>query len=141
MSDLGQRPRRASPRLLYRERWVAIGWLLVGGVVYLSLTPEPPDVEVAGADKLGHFFAYLMLMIWFCALYAGWPRVAHAVGLITLGVALEILQGMTAYRYPEVLDVVANTLGVACGWGLGLGPASGFLAGVERWLARVWARP
>ena len=38
-----------------------------------------------------------------------------AVFLVLLGIVMEIMQGMTAYRYFDLFDAVANTLGVLAG--------------------------
>jgi len=60
-------------------------------------------------------------MFWFCQLYPkARTRVYYAAGFIALGVGMEFLQGMTDYRTFEVLDMVANTIGVSLGWAVAL---------------------
>jgi glycopeptide antibiotics resistance protein len=39
-------------------------------------------------------------------------------GLVSLGVCIEILQGLGGYRYFEYADMLANSGGVLMGWGL-----------------------
>lgn len=79
--------------------------------------PSPPTPDFEQSDKLGHFLAYGGLMFWFCQLYPkAQTRVHYAAGFIALGVGMEFLQGMTDYRTFEVLDMVANTIGVSLGW-------------------------
>ena len=56
-------------------------------------------------------------MFLFCQIYA--RRIAFAVAFITMGVALEFLQGMTGYRTFDVFDMLANAVGVALGWLIG----------------------
>ena len=92
------------------------GWLWAAAIVWLSLTPSPPHVDVAQGDKLGHFAAYGALMFWFAALYPA-RRLVFAIGFIALGIALELAQGMSGYRTFGVLDMAANTAGVLAGWG------------------------
>ena len=82
--------------------------------------PQPPQVDLEQGDKLGHFAAYGLLMFLFCMAYVSRKqRAMYAAGFILMGIALEFLQGMTGYRTFEVLDMVANTIGVALGWAAG----------------------
>ena len=62
---------------------VAAGWAWVAAIVWLSLTPSPPQLDVVHSDKLGHYMAYGLLMFWFCQLYPRWAaRVAYAAGFM-----------------------------------------------------------
>jgi VanZ family protein len=98
---------------------VAAGWLLAATIVWLSLTPSPPDPGFAYGDKLGHFAAYAGLMFWFGALYRSpRPRVALALLWIAMGVALEFAQRATGDRNFELADIAADSLGVLLGWGI-----------------------
>lgn len=102
----------------YFVLWSIIGYGLVGFVVYLSLTPQPPiELSFSFGDKIGHFAAYAVMMGWFVCLHqTSWIRLAHTAGLIALGVGLEFVQSTTAYRSFEVADMVADSVGVALGW-------------------------
>jgi len=100
-----------------RRAGLAIGWAAVAVVVYLSLTPSPPDSGIDGGDKLGHFLAYAGLTWWFGQFYSHRTRAAYALGFVAMGIALEFVQGALGYRSLEVADMAANTLGVAAGWG------------------------
>ena len=100
---------------------VAAGWGWAAAIVWLSLTPTPPGMDVEHGDKLGHLAAYGVLMFWFSQLYLqGATRVACAAGFIAMGIALEFVQGLLGYRSYELLDMLANTLGVLLGWGAAL---------------------
>lgn len=103
--------------LKYRSVWLAGGWLLVSLIVYLSLTPHPPEpLSFPNADKLEHGFAYALLSLWFCQIYQQLrQRVVVIVALIGLGVVMEIMQGWSGYRYFEYADMLANSLGALCG--------------------------
>ena len=104
-----------------RRVWVAAGWGWAAAIVGLSLTPSPPDIDVAYGDKLGHFAAYGLLMFWFSQLYAARrARIGYAIGFIAMGVGLEFIQGALGYRTYEVYDMYANTIGVMLGWGASL---------------------
>jgi VanZ family protein len=104
-----------------RSVYVALGWLLVAAIVWLSLTPSPPEVDFKESDKLGHLFAYGLTMFWFAQLYAARPvRVAYAALFVLMGVGLEFIQGVLGYRTYEVFDMYANSAGVLVGWALAL---------------------
>ena len=105
---------------MYRLRlswlWLGLGLTLIATVWFLSLTPRPPSFDIRDGDKYGHLLAYGSLMLWFGWLY---PRRVHwRVALLFLlqGVLLELLQGLSGYRYADIYDMFANGLGVAGGW-------------------------
>lgn len=99
-----------------RPMLIAAGWLYAGAIVWLSLTPSPPDPGIEYGDKLGHFLAYALLMLWFAWLHRGaGARLAYAALWIGMGVALEFAQGESAQRTFELADMAANALGVAAG--------------------------
>jgi VanZ family protein len=96
---------------------VAVGWGIAAAIVWLSLTPSPPKIDMDEGDKLGHLAAYGSLMFWFCLLYArNGTRLAYAALWIVMGIALEFAQGETGYRNYEVFDMFANAIGVLLGW-------------------------
>ena len=101
-----------------RVSWLALGWLWVLCILYLSLMPHPPQpVYFWNADKLEHALAYGLLMLWFCQIYTLlWPRRLLAVLLIAMGIAIEYLQGETGYRTFDYADMLSNATGVAVGW-------------------------
>jgi VanZ family protein len=106
---------------MQRPLLVAAGWAWAAAIVWLSLTPAPPDLDVAYGDKLGHFAAYGLLMLWFCILYPRRnTRILYAAGFVAMGIGLEFVQGPLGYRTYEVFDMYANTLGVLLGWAAAL---------------------
>lgn len=115
--------------------WRLLGWLLVLGVVYLSLTPSPPDLglEIPAQDKFGHLLGYLLLALWFSQTYPWRLQGFFVVFLVSLGVILEIMQYFLGYRNFEYPDMLVNTLGVAGGYLLALfTPAGAILQRLER---------
>ena len=89
---------------------------MVAAIFWLSLTPSPPPIDMAAGDKLVHFAAYGTLMFWFCGLYPKTrTRLLHGIAFIVMGVGLEVLQGMLGYRTYDVLDMIANSVGVLLG--------------------------
>jgi VanZ family protein len=100
-----------------RALWLALGWAWAAAIVWLSLTPSPPTIDIEQGDKLGHFLAYGILMFWFCRLYAApRTRLGYALGFVALGVGLEFAQRALGYRSFELFDMGADALGVALGW-------------------------
>ena len=93
---------------------------MVAAIVWLSLTPSPPQVDFEQSDKLGHLLAYGTLMFWFCQLYAAEARLGYGVGFVAMGIALEFAQSATGHRSYDLLDMAANALGVLLGWGAAL---------------------
>jgi VanZ family protein len=102
-----------------RIAFVAAGWGIAAIIVWLSVTPAPPHIDIEQSDKLGHLLAYGTLMYWFCLLYTRRAtRISYAILWIAMGVGLEFVQREIGYRTFEVYDMVANALGVLIGWGL-----------------------
>jgi len=117
--------------LRYRKAWLAGGWGLVALVAYLSLTPHPPQpFSFHMVDKVEHGLAFATLSWWFCQIYATMrTRVAVCAVLLGYGVLIEVLQGMTGYRYFEYADMLADGTGVLLG---------GWLARTALGRAFVW---
>jgi hypothetical protein len=113
-----------------RSLWLAIGCGFVVLVIYLSLTPDPPDVPARGGLKTGHLIAYAWLMLWFAQTIRR-GRIWLALSLCGLGIALEYVQGMTDYRGFEYSDMLINSSGVALGWLLAQTPLQNVLRALE----------
>jgi len=105
---------------MLRNIWLVLGWLWIVVVFYVSLMPNPPEpVNFHGVDKLEHALTYTMLMLWFCQVVVQkFSRVYLMLALVVMGVGIEILQGLSGYRYFEYADMLANTAGVLVGFGL-----------------------
>lgn len=101
-----------------RWLWIALGWVWVTIIFYLSLMPHPPEpVHFWNADKLEHALAYCLLMLWFCQVYRQRKaRMLLAALLVVMGIVIEYLQGETGYRFFDYADMVSNTTGVLLGW-------------------------
>lgn len=99
--------------------WLAIGWLMVVSICYVSLTPSPPEIDIGfkHLDKIEHLSAYFILMFWFSLLYEiKSHRLIFVLFFVVMGVGIEILQGLGGVRYFEYYDMLANSLGVALAW-------------------------
>lgn len=75
-------------------------------------------------------------MGWFGQLYvANRQQFVWALGFGVMGVVLEFLQGWSGYRTFDVVDMLADALGVLLGWWLTRGWLAGVLSRVDRALA------
>jgi hypothetical protein len=105
--------------LRFRTLWLAIGWSMVAVVVWLSLTPVPPklDITFKWIDKVEHVIAYFALMGWFAQFYrSSGSRLLLAAVLCVMGIGLEFLQEMGGVRSFEYSDMAAGFSGVFGGW-------------------------
>lgn len=106
-------------RLKYRSSWLFIGYVLVIFIIYSSLTSHTIEVGIRYFDKYAHTFAYFGLMGWFVQIYQTKKTVLLcATFFVCMGVGLEFVQGMTAYRSFDLYDMLANALGVLIALGL-----------------------
>ena len=108
-----------NPEFRLKTLWLLIGYALVMFVVYLSVTSNPPDLELGFKfqDKFFHALAYCSLMFWFAQIYhvKQQQRLLFALAFVFLGVLMEGVQSLDPKRYAEFNDIVANTVGVAIG--------------------------
>jgi len=128
----------SSPRLKLLKLWYLLGGLMLLVVGVVSLIPVP---DVGVNDKFSHLFTYFFLGGWFGLLATnraslGWT----IIGLIAYGILLELLQSMTAYRYAEWGDVLANAGGTMVGILLYFSPLPRLLEFIDSKLALLWLR-
>jgi VanZ family protein len=124
--------------LQFRRLWQAVGVILIGCVIYQSLTPNPIAIPASQGDKYGHVLAYATLMFWFAQLHYGVrARLGWAIAFIAMGIALEFVQRLTDYRTFELADMAADAVGVFVGWILAPPRSPLFLQYFEaHWLTR-----
>jgi hypothetical protein len=121
--------------LAHPRFWLAGALLLATGIVVGSLLPGPMLASVGGHDKLEHAGSYFVLTLWVAGLVdrRWYPRAALAA--FALGATLEAAQGLlTATRQADVLDLVANSTGIALALALAYLGIGGWAGRVERWL-------
>ena len=126
------------PPLKLVKAWYFIGLMMLAGVALVSLMPAP---DIGVSDKLSHLVTYFILSGWFSLLAVsrislGWT----VIGLVGYGMLIEFLQGMTAYRYPEWGDVLANGAGVLAGILFYFSPLPRLLRFVDSRLAQILLR-
>ncbi len=129
----------SSQTLKYRPLWLAVGWLLVALVVYLSLTPRPLELQFSNSDKYSHLLAYFVLMGWFQQLYPAWRSRLLLLGIfVAMGVGIEYLQGLSGVRFFDLADMAANAIGATLAWLLGWTGFSSLLLHLEQRMSLKW---
>ena len=103
---------------------------IVVSLLPVFLLPVVPP----GGDKLEHLVGYALLSSAAVQLFCGRRALARAaIGLVALGVALEIAQGaFTATRQMDAMDALANTGGVVLGMAMALTPLRDLLLRLQR---------
>ena len=95
--------------------------LVLLGITYLSLRTPSGSVHIQFNDKIGHFIAYAVLTFnafLVFALSTKARRNALLLALVGYGLLIEYLQGFVPGREVSGFDLLANSLGVAIGWGV-----------------------
>jgi VanZ family protein len=111
-----------------------LGWALIVTVILASVSPEVMIAVMSfkWGDKLAHATSYCVLMVWFAGLYARRHHGLVALALITLGIALELVQWTLPYRSFEPADMLANAVGVFIGLVLSVSLLAGWCQRMER---------
>ena len=86
------------------------------GILCLSLIKVPKsDINISNIDKLYHSFAYFVLTIsWLISFRKNSKnKYLVVISCIIFGIIIEVIQStLTNYRTGDLLDVLANSLGV-----------------------------
>lgn len=100
-----------------RRGWQCLLAALVVMVCWLAFSPDPPPAADTGWDKANHALAFAVLG--FTAEFAFWPlrwrRWTNVVGLLGLGVVIELVQTRIPGRSGEWPDLLADAVGLALG--------------------------
>lgn len=99
---------------LIQKYWLYITAIIAVSIATLSLWPVAHLPSVPGTDKTHHFIAYAALM-----LPAALRKPKHLLTIIfiflTFSALIELIQPYVN-RYGEWLDMIANALGLVCGF-------------------------
>lgn len=100
---------------MIEQTWRVLGWLGIAITLVVSLMPPALGDSSGHADKIVHLFGYAMLTFWWAQLVTR-QRWKLAITVVLFGIAIELLQGLTPARQPDLLDALANSCGVLFGW-------------------------
>ncbi len=93
----------------------ALFWLALAGSYILAVMPQQNVPELTPFnDKGNHFLAFSVLTLLLLAAY----RVKYFsafVWMVVYGVLIEVSQLFAINRYGELLDILADTIGVVIG--------------------------
>jgi VanZ family protein len=113
-------------------------WLLLWIIalklgLIVCLLPLPAIAVPSGFDKIEHAVGYFLLAAYAVMLFARGRSLGFALlGLLAFGALVEALQALVPWRSAELMDWVANAIGVVLGAGLVFTPASAALQWVDR---------
>jgi VanZ family protein len=126
--------------LRYAGRWQIAGIAVLIAVLAAALTPAiwfMPDMRGAGfylSDKWLHGITFAILTVWFCGQFARRAYWRLALGMLAFGGLIEVCQYFLAYRSAELLDFVADAIGIIAGLAIAFAGAGGWSLRVENWL-------
>lgn len=100
---------------MIEHTWRVLGWLGIVLTLVVSLMPPALDSSGGHADKIVHLAGYAVLTFWWAQLVIR-QRWKLAIAVVLFGVAIELLQGLTPARHPDLFDALANSGGVLLGW-------------------------
>ncbi len=91
-----------------------IGLIYITAIFYFSLRQSNSGpIPFQHFDKIIHFFAYATLGLYYQSIIKN--NFITIIIFIVMGISIEILQFFSGYRYFEILDIMANSLGVITG--------------------------
>lgn len=120
--------------LRFKPVWLLVSGLIIVAVMVVSLIPLPKGGAMPN-DKLLHLLTYLVLGLWFGALYTRERFAWVGIGLVGFGLLIECLQFTVSYRSFELADLLADIMGVAGGLLLTSTSLGGTLALLENTLS------
>lgn len=128
--------------LRYHRRWQIAGTIVLLGVFAATLIPAfwlwPTFTRgtLFEFDKWLHGITFLFLAVWFSGQYSRDRYVRIGTGLFAFGIIIELCQRMVSYRTAELMDLLADTVGIVIGLAIAVIGAGGWSLRFEERLAR-----
>ncbi|MEX2125510.1 MAG: VanZ family protein [Woeseia sp.] len=123
--------------LRHARRWQVAGITVLFAVLTATLVPAIPGMRHAHflhSDKLWHGVTFMILTVWFAGQYSRRSYWRLAVGLLAFGALIEICQRMLSYRSAEMMDLVADAVGILAGLLIACAGVGGWSLRVEQWI-------
>ncbi|WP_236012211.1 VanZ family protein [Marinobacter mangrovi] len=102
--------------LIHQTRlWRAALFVSMAVILWLATAKLDHPIEVSSWDKINHLVAFIEVTL---LTRLGWPQMKAlhvAVAMLGFGVLIEIVQFPLPYRETSLLDVFADSLGIAAG--------------------------
>ncbi|MBD3823204.1 MAG: VanZ family protein [Epsilonproteobacteria bacterium] len=90
-------------------------FLCLIAIEYLATTSLHIEIVETLWDKFNHFFAFATLMVLLTLAYGHLTQLQRVALLLAFGIQIELVQAFLPSRYFSLLDVVADTIGIAVG--------------------------
>lgn len=125
--------------LKYARYWRAAGWFLCALTLLGAVAPVDDSSMLFFSlfpylsDQSMHAFAFFALTIWFAGAYETRSYLPLAAALLAFGGGIELIQSGLTHRSAEMMDLLADGLGVTAGFAVAL-------AGLGRWCQWVESR-
>jgi VanZ family protein len=123
------------PTLRYPRAWFGFGLLIASLITIACLLPAR-DLPALGLwDKLEHAIAFFVLAFWFASVIARRDFFYLSCALVAFGGGIEIAQGLMGLgREADILDLVADGVGILVGAGLAATPLGRWAQWIEHLL-------
>jgi VanZ family protein len=127
--------------LRYARYWQLAGLTVLLLVLAAALMPalwflrDAPDPGIFSLDKWLHGITFIFLTVWFSGQYRRRAYWRLAAGMLVFGVLIEVCQRIaTTGRSAEIMDLVADSIGIALGLIVARAGAGGWSLRVEEWI-------
>ncbi|WP_298633024.1 VanZ family protein [uncultured Umboniibacter sp.] len=94
-----------------KRYWKGLAWFSAIVVIIVCSLPTPQVLDIQHIDKLEHAIAFGGICGLFFFAYPNWRFLVY-IGSFLLGLAVELLQAVIPWRSAEMLDLVADGVGV-----------------------------
>jgi VanZ family protein len=128
------------PELRYRRTWLSGGIAMVLIITVVCLLPSTELPSTGLSDKTEHFLAFGAVAFWFGSIVVRRDLPWVFLAVVAFGALIEVAQStMGLGRQGDLLDLAADSIGVALGIALVLTPLGRWARWVERQIAKVRA--
>lgn len=93
-------------------------YIAFGGIEYLALTSRHIEIVESFWDKQNHFIAFCTLYVLLSLAYSRFSTRLKILILLLVGFQIEITQYFIPARSFSLMDVVADSVGIALGIGI-----------------------